>query len=138
MKRICCIPKGMMYFDTPTEELIKEYFLCNASDDLKFGDPFSYKGKYYHHCCHRIKEKLFIVREFKINMNQEPKEKRFKGNITCPYCKHEINDSWEMPDTGEKEECGNCGSKFDYEREVEVTYSSYPKERFEIKEVNPI
>jgi len=123
MEKICCVPKEIMYFDTPTKELIKEYFLCNASDDVD--------------CSHRIKEKLFIVREFKIDVDVEPEEKRFEGNITCPYCGNEVGDSWEMSDSGE-EECGECGSKFDYEREVEITYSSYPKERLEIKEVNTI
>lgn len=62
-------------------------------------------------------------RDFKEYMNKIDHE--YTGEIVCPNCGQEERDSWEMSDSGEVE-C-DCGITFEYERHVEVTYSSYFK-----------
>ena len=49
----------------------------------------------------------------------------FTNEIVCPYCGHEISDSWECPDADDELYCDNCGKEFSYIRNIEVTYSSY-------------
>ncbi|MFC1754498.1 hypothetical protein ACFL96_14075 [Thermoproteota archaeon] len=52
-------------------------------------------------------------------------------DITCPYCKHEILDSWEYG-TDEIEgdlgviECEKCEKKFTARRDTSITYDSFP------------
>ncbi len=48
----------------------------------------------------------------------------YADEVTCPYCGYEYNDSWEFPDDGE-EECPECGKKFNYTRNVSVSYECY-------------
>ena len=47
------------------------------------------------------------------------------SEVVCPYCGHVHSDSWELPDYDDSFECYECGKKFYYGREVEVTYSSH-------------
>lgn len=47
--------------------------------------------------------------------------------VTCPYCGYEDNDSWEIHHNEGDLDCGMCGEKFHFEREVTVTYSTYKK-----------
>ena len=47
----------------------------------------------------------------------------FTDNIVCPHCGHEFMDCFEFSDTGAYE-CYECGEKFEYEREVTITYST--------------
>lgn len=48
----------------------------------------------------------------------------FTKEIKCPYCGREVGDSWEMDDDG-TDYCDDCDKEFQYERHVEVTYSSW-------------
>lgn len=51
----------------------------------------------------------------------------YKKEATCPYCQHEMSDSWELHlEDGDQEdvECGQCGKKFIVTANVEVTYNS--------------
>lgn len=46
--------------------------------------------------------------------------------IVCPHCGHVHTDSWERrSDSDENDECAECGKLFGWERETDVTYSSY-------------
>lgn len=47
-----------------------------------------------------------------------------KGYLTCPWCGYEERDSWEIPDEDGDYECPACGNVFEYERVVEITYTS--------------
>jgi DNA-directed RNA polymerase subunit RPC12/RpoP len=51
-------------------------------------------------------------------------EPSFTDEIVCPWCGYEQSDPWEMYDSDDECECGNCEKIFSYERHVEVTYSS--------------
>lgn len=42
----------------------------------------------------------------------------------CPYCGHEIMDSWEYSRDDGEIECGQCCQEFNYTRNVSVTYST--------------
>lgn len=48
--------------------------------------------------------------------------------ITCPWCGYELSDSWEYGDSDDAAECPECGKLFEYEREVDVTYTSKRRE----------
>jgi len=52
----------------------------------------------------------------------------YTDEVVCPYCGYEYGDSWEWPDSGETE-CDECEKTFGYFRNVEVTYSSFKKEK---------
>ena len=56
-------------------------------------------------------------------LERESKHK-FAKEVVCPYCLHEFSDSWEFEESGEIS-CESCGKKFNMEREVEITYSTY-------------
>jgi len=47
--------------------------------------------------------------------------------IICPWCGKEVGDSWEMADDGKDETCGYCEKQFDYNRVIDVTYSTMRK-----------
>ena len=53
-----------------------------------------------------------------------------ENEIVCPYCGEKENDSWEAEDDGEIE-C-DCGETFEFVRNIEITYSSYPKKTREV------
>ena len=56
-------------------------------------------------------------------------------DITCPYCGHKESDSWEV--TGDHDgdkneiECYECGKTFEFVTNIDVSYTSYPKENNE-------
>jgi len=47
----------------------------------------------------------------------------YTDEIVCPNCGYELSDSWEMPDSGEYD-CCECQSKFEFERDIEITYKT--------------
>jgi len=47
------------------------------------------------------------------------------SEIVCPYCGHEISDSWELTCDDDDYECDDCGKKFHYYREVDVHYTTH-------------
>mgnify|MGYP002868477286 CR=1 FL=1 len=51
------------------------------------------------------------------------------SNLVCPWCGHEDRDSWELADWDGSYECPACGKLFEYEREVEVPYTSRKREQ---------
>lgn len=55
-------------------------------------------------------------------------EQRNTSEITCPWCGCELTDSWEYDDCDDAAECPECGKLFEYERNVEVTYTSKRRE----------
>ncbi|MFS8215578.1 TFIIB-type zinc ribbon-containing protein [Paenibacillus polymyxa] len=79
-------------------------------------------GKNYRWCAVSHKERVYGVKE--ITLNQDPEEEAY-GDFKCPYCGSVDDDAWERPDDGTVE-CGSCGSKIEYERNVEVTYTVTP------------
>ena len=57
---------------------------------------------------------------------EEPEDKDYTGQITCPYCGYEDGDSWEADDDEDECVCPCCGSVFSYQRNVTVEYCSQP------------
>lgn len=45
--------------------------------------------------------------------------------IVCPYCGCEFQDNWEYPDEDWECSCQDCGKKFYYSRDVQVSYTSH-------------
>jgi predicted RNA-binding Zn-ribbon protein involved in translation (DUF1610 family) len=63
-------------------------------------------------------------------LSSQKKGKRdheFTDEIVCPWCGHEISDSWEVEADDGDYECPECGNEFCYCREVSVTYSTSKK-----------
>lgn len=54
-------------------------------------------------------------------------EHYLESEITCPYCGWKDRDSWESGDSGTMD-CGNCDKQFTFERNVDVTYTTYRDE----------
>ena len=93
----------------------------------------------------KFKDKYYVVsiisheREFagvkEIDYKSKGEQHSYTYNLKCPYCGYENTDSWEMDDSSGEVECGRCGSEYEYEREVSVSYSTYPKKGKDIKEI---
>ena len=60
-------------------------------------------------------------------VGEEEIDHMFTDEVVCPHCGEEYQDSWELPDSDDRE-CYNCGEEFHFERNVEVTYSTYKKD----------
>lgn len=55
-------------------------------------------------------------------------ENHLTREITCPYCGQEFSDSGEYADSDDDRYCDACDHSFSYERQVDVSYTSYRKE----------
>ena len=58
-----------------------------------------------------------------------PQETRSRHGVTCPYCGHLDEDSYELGDGGEgcgETECGECGKPFAWVRSITVNYTGKP------------
>lgn len=58
-------------------------------------------------------------------------DSEYTREITCPYCGHEMSDSWEY-DSGSEDlgeiECEECGKKYYATRNITIDYSTQTKE----------
>lgn len=87
-------------------------------------------GRYHTAYVKKLKlQKVFIDGE-------EPEDKDYTGQITCPYCGYENGDSWEADDDEDECECPCCGSVFSYQRNVTVEYCSQPVKKAEVVHLN--
>ncbi len=61
-------------------------------------------------------------------MSGAPSEWDCKGNdaCVCPYCGEEDDASWELISDSGTTTCGSCGRDFNYERVIDVNYSTSP------------
>lgn len=58
-------------------------------------------------------------------IDKENKETYGEENITCPSCGEVCNgDSWEVSVNYGEETCYECGTKFSWNRDIDVSYSS--------------
>ena len=64
----------------------------------------------------------YQIRELE-KFDVEERENWGEEEITCPVCGFEFSDSWEFEDCGEIT-CGACGSELEWNRMVEVSYST--------------
>lgn len=78
----------------------------------------------------RLKEQGIFIN------SEEPEEKDYTHQITCPYCGYEDSDSWEEYDENDEYKCLGCGSTFSYQRNVTVEYCSQPVKRADVIKIN--
>ena len=52
------------------------------------------------------------------------KNVEYESELICPYCGSIKLDMWEYSENNGTIECGSCGMDYEFERQVEVTYSS--------------
>lgn len=64
--------------------------------------------------------------------NEEPEDKNYMSEVTCPYCGAET-ESWEMEESNHEYVCDSCHSTFSYQRKITVEYCSQPVKRHEPK-----
>jgi hypothetical protein len=68
-----------------------------------------------------------------LKKKEEEIDCEYTTHITCPYCGWFDRDSWEVDFGGMEGEteydCGECEKEFTVCRQVEITYSSYKKEK---------
>jgi DNA-directed RNA polymerase subunit RPC12/RpoP len=113
------------------EELKECKFLIETDKDLNVSDVIEIRNKTYSICRVELKEsKVNAVGVRKVEFCEEPEETN-EYNFTCPYCKYEYADAWELDDEGQTE-CPNCGSEIDYQREVTVSYIVKPIKKAEV------
>lgn len=56
---------------------------------------------------------------------QKWKNEQFETEeLVCPWCGYSDPDSWELADADDEYECPSCEKIFEYERNIEVTYTS--------------
>ena len=137
MSKIICVKrKGChAYFNQLKDEIIANALkTINTSSDIHCGDVFRHEGKIYSICSEHPKDDLLIASEIE-KIHDEPDETYSEHEITCPYCGHEHGDSWEESHDDGERDCGECGSKFSWQRDVAVSYSSQPLEKCQIIEI---
>lgn len=132
MNTIVVIKQFKDYYDISSEELIIKYFLTKIEEDIQIGEAFKFEGKYYSPCVKRLSENLIIVRQF--TLKEDIEDLYSENEVTCPYCGYQSGDSVEYPNDGE-EKCSQCGGKYNYSRDVDVSYSSNPIQSKDIKEI---
>ena len=59
-----------------------------------------------------------------VNMRRWENEQFETEELVCPWCGYSDPDSWELADSDGNYECSSCGEIFEYERNIEVTYTS--------------
>lgn len=115
------------YLKTINNKDFKPNVICEINSINEFPDGLiSIQGKLAR-CCSfcNTKDILTIkyvetpIDEFEIFQNNE---------IKCPYCGNEQTDSWEYSDDG-TEICDSCGSEYEYQRVVDVSYTTTIKKR---------
>ena len=64
-----------------------------------------------------------VKQEYINNYEWEDYKTFREDEMICPYCGYESRDSFECDNEGIRQ-CGRCESEFEYERAVEVTYTT--------------
>lgn len=59
----------------------------------------------------------------------------YTSEVVCPYCGHQHRDSWELLEDCDTYECVSCEKEFEYQRETEVTYCTWKKDKTPAKGV---
>ena len=80
-------------------------------------------------CCSFDTKNDFLTIEY-VNNPIDEDEIFQHDEIKCPYCGIEKSDSWECSDDG-SEICDTCGSEYEYERIVDVSYTTTIKKKNE-------
>ncbi|MDU6113799.1 MAG: hypothetical protein E6649_05245 [Paeniclostridium sordellii] len=68
--------------------------------------------------------KIVELEYFKFDEDIDDLETFGEDEITCPVCGSKQSDSWEYSCYSDTNICDDCGSEYDWSREVEVTYNS--------------
>ncbi len=103
--------------------------ICEISSIDCFPDGLVYiQGKIARCCSFSVKEN-FLTIEY-VNNPIDEDEIFQHDEIKCPYCGNEKSDSWECSDDG-NETCDACGSEYEYERIVDISYTTTIKKKNE-------
>lgn len=116
-------------------EEFKPNTICEIKPITSFPDGLVYiQGKLARCCSLSIKEDILTI-EY-VNDPIDECEIFKHDEIKCPYCGREESDSWEYSDDG-SDICDTCGSEYEYERVVDVSYTTTIKKRnTDITELN--
>ncbi len=125
------IPKERRYgIDDHYEDIQSD--LLVESDVIEGLTPFTHNGYLYSPCSY---SRQYGYAVYSKKIVEEEIDSDYTSEIVCPYCGYTQGDSWELPDNSDEEICQGCNSKFSYERNVEVTYSSTKIEKAILTEV---
>ena len=92
-------------------------------------DSFDYK--YRNQLCFSCAKKEYQRKLAEALQDNEETETDFEDEVVCPYCGHRMQDDdgyFEREGDGEYE-CENCGKTFEFEVNIEVTYSTRRKQQ---------
>lgn len=105
--------------------------IAETDKELHCGDTVDINGEFFHiGICGKSK----CAVDGPLDFDGIPDGIENEGELICPYCGCMITDTFELSDDGDLR-CIKCGSLFHFEKEIEVTWSSYPVEAAEIKKI---
>ena len=105
---------------------VEDYpYIGEINIDLSMGTVVNVNGNYYIPGVRNLNKNSAGVRKVEINL--EPEDKDYTDNLTCPYCGYEDSNSWELGDSDDEHQCGQCCATISYERVVTVEYNSSAK-----------
>jgi predicted RNA-binding Zn-ribbon protein involved in translation (DUF1610 family) len=122
------------YLDIIDKDIDRETYphtvLFETDEEPDFDSPlYEFRGNYYTVRCCSHKGGYIIVKECEYDPEVIVDDETFmEPEIVCPMCGYKENDSWEYDDSGDFH-CPNCGSVSEYQREVEVTYTTTLKKK---------
>ena len=99
-------------------------YIGEIETKVEIGDVLEIDGEYYAPGLIAVNKEYAGVH--KIELIQEPENVLDEDQMTCPYCGHKDTDSWELPDSYDEFNCGQCRAVISFEREVTVKYNSSP------------
>ena len=111
--------KDREFLDNLKDEKLKEIAVTDKEVDIY--DELVIDGKHYIPVQVLHSNEIMGVREF---VPLSGCEKKYEMYLTCPYCGYKDVDAFELLDDNGLEECARCGAEFEYEREIEITYST--------------
>lgn len=125
MKWKLCLYEAKSWFNKKFEpKVIKE-----LDFEPEIGMNVEVNGKVYYICS--LSPGKNIASAKVIEFNNDPAEE-YNEDFTCPFCGYVDHDAFELEAEGVIN-CGGCGSKLEYSREITISYSVIP-----IKKNEPI
>lgn len=115
------------HLKTINDKEFKPNVICEIKSINAFPDGLVYIKEKIARCCSLDTKNDLLTIEYIDNIIDE--DEIFQHDeIKCPYCGKEQSDSWEYSDDG-SEICDSCGTEYEYERIVDVSYTTTIKKK---------
>lgn len=95
--------------------------IATTDKEINIYDELVIGGKHYIPSQISHSKEMIGVREFDPSNESE---RFYESDLTCPYCGYEDIDAFELSEDSGEDVCGRCGAELEYERHIEVTYTT--------------